>query len=80
MIIVNSGIKYRGGRKNCESKGSISISGIIVDGSTLVRSGENFHENELSLAVSHNGYVYGGGLTIGTTTCSMTVPFDDCNK
>ena len=21
-----------------------------------------------------------GGLTIGTTTCSMTVPFDDCNK
>lgn len=47
---------------------------------TLVGWRENFHENELSLAVSHNGCVYAGGLTIGTTTCSMTVPFDDCNK
>ena len=59
----------------------ISTSGIIVDGeSALVSSYENFHENELSSTVSHNGYVYAGGLTIGTTTCSMTVPFDDCNK
>lgn len=59
----------------------ISMSEIIVDGeSTLVRSYENFHENELSSTVSHIRYVYAGGLTIGTTTCSMTVPFDDCNK
>lgn len=39
-----------------------------------------FMKTNCRWSVSHNGYVYGGGLTIGTTTCSMTVPFDDCNK
>lgn len=31
----------------------------IMDGNTLVRWRENFHENELPLAVSHNGYAAG---------------------